>query len=90
MLEVQSVIDAGNYAYKRETAHKGENQTTGFSELMHGENEILKNSSPVAHGFEKNEEEMLFNDNVEVVTYTLSGEISLFRKLTGRIIDIEV
>lgn len=90
MIELYTVSDSSRFTYNNETKRKGENQGTEFSELMRNTDAEPAGSQPLNSAYEEKPDELVKVSDMEMVTYTFLGKISLFGKFTGRNINFEV
>ena len=90
MIELYTVSDSSRFTYNNEAKRKGENQGAEFSELMRNTDVESAGSQPVNPAYEEKPDELVKISDMEMVTYTFLGRISLFGKFTGRNINFEV
>ena len=90
MIELYTVSDSSRFTYNNEAKRKGENQGAEFSELMRNTDVEPAGSQPVNPAYEEKPDELVMVSDMEMVTYTFLGKISLFGKFTGRNINFEV
>jgi len=90
MIEMYSVTDTNRFTYNNEAYRKGENSETDFSEIMSSGRPDDVNAVRTAEGFQAGEgEDLLPVSDMEMVSYTYSGRMSLFGTFTGRNINFE-
>jgi len=90
MIELYTVSDSRRFTYNNEAKRKGVNQGAEFSELMRNTDVESAGSQPVNPAYEEKSDELVKVSDMEMVTYTFLGKISLFGKFTGRNLNFEV
>lgn len=90
VIELYSVSDTRKFIYNNETDRRSKNQKADFFELVQNKDVNIIESRPESAVYEERNDKDLTHIVMEMVTYTFSGEKSVYGTFTGRNLDFEV